>query len=51
MCHVDDAIMSHVNLDAVDSMIILLETHFGKMKVTQGNTYKFLGMKSACKEN
>ena len=41
---VDDTKISHVNPAVVTRIIDLLETRFGKMKVTRGRNHKFLGM-------
>jgi hypothetical protein len=41
---VDDTKISHANPDVVTNIINQLESKFGKMKVTRGNTHKFLGM-------
>ena len=45
--HDDDTKMSHVNHKVVDSIINLLESHFGKIKVTQGKEHEFVSMKIA----
>jgi hypothetical protein len=41
---VDDTKISHVNPTVVTNIINILESRFGKMKVTRGHHHKFLGM-------
>ena len=41
---VDDTKISHVDPNVVTNIISILETRFGKMKVTRGNHHTFLGM-------
>ena len=41
---VDDTKISHVKASVVTKIINVLETRFGKMKVTRGNSHTFLGM-------
>mmetsp|Transcript_26617 Transcript_26617/g.41320 ORF Transcript_26617/g.41320 Transcript_26617/m.41320 type:complete len:590 (+) Transcript_26617:1688-3457(+) len=42
--HVDDNKISHVEADVVEDVISMIESKFGKMKITCGNTHVFLGM-------
>ena len=43
--HVDDNKISHVESDVMEDVISKIESKFGKMKITRGNTHVFLGMK------
>ena len=43
--HVDDNKISHVNADVVEDVIAKIESKFGKMVVTRGETHEFLGMR------
>ena len=43
--YVDDNKISHVRGTVVTSIIEAIESKFGKMTVTRGNTHEFLGMK------
>ena len=42
--YVDDNKISHVEADVVEDVISKIESKFGKMKITRGNTHVFLGM-------
>jgi len=43
--HVDDNKISHVDADVVEDDISKIESKFGKMVVTRGDTHDFLGMR------
>ena len=43
--------MSHINPKVVNSMIVLLESYFGKMKVTHSKVHEFLRIKIVYKDN
>ena len=42
--YVDDNLISHKNPKVVNDVIRELEVHFGKLTVTRGNKFDFLGM-------
>jgi hypothetical protein len=49
--YVDDNKISHVQGTVVTSIIEAIESKFGKMTVTRGNTHEFLGMKIRYNDN
>ena len=43
--YVDDNKISHVDSKVVDTVLDIIETHFGKLVITRGKTFNFLEMK------
>ena len=41
----DDIKISHVDSKVVDSVLDIIEKHFGKLIITRGKSFSFLGMK------
>ena len=48
--YVDDNKISHENPKVVDKVIKMIESNFGKMSKTRGDTHEFLGMKITFKD-